>query len=109
MCWVMPPASPATTFVWRMASSSDVLPWSTWPMMVTTGGRDTRSSGASGVSNKPSTTSASATRLTGWPISSATSWAVSASIASVIFTIWPCFIRSRITSTARSAMRLASS
>ena len=23
----------------RMASSSDVLPWSTWPMMVTTGGR----------------------------------------------------------------------
>ncbi len=26
--------------VWRMASSSDVLPWSTWPMMVTTGGRD---------------------------------------------------------------------
>ena len=39
MCWVMPPASPAATSVSRMASSSDVLPWSTWPMIVTTGGR----------------------------------------------------------------------
>jgi hypothetical protein len=39
MCWVMPPASPDTTLVLRMASSSEVLPWSTWPMMVTTGGR----------------------------------------------------------------------
>ena len=44
MCWVMPPASPAATSVWRIASSSDVLPWSTWPMIVTTGGRSTRSS-----------------------------------------------------------------
>ena len=39
MCWVMPPASPATTFVSRIASSSEVLPWSTWPITVTTGGR----------------------------------------------------------------------
>ena len=31
----------------RIASSSVVLPWSTWPMIVTTGGRATRSSGAS--------------------------------------------------------------
>ena len=38
MCWVMPPASPETTLVLRIASSSEVLPWSTWPMMVTTGG-----------------------------------------------------------------------
>ena len=45
MCWVMPPASPETTLALRMASSSDVLPWSTWPMMVTTGGRGCRSSG----------------------------------------------------------------
>ena len=37
----MPPASPETTLVERMASSSEVLPWSTWPMMVTTGGRGT--------------------------------------------------------------------
>jgi hypothetical protein len=39
MCCVMPPASPATTSVERIASSSDVLPWSTWPMIVMTGGR----------------------------------------------------------------------
>src|SRR3954454_1360964 len=42
MCCVMPPASPLTTFVWRMASRSDVLPWSTWPMIVTTGGGSAR-------------------------------------------------------------------
>ena len=35
----MPPASPAATSVERSASSSEVLPWSTWPMTVTTGGR----------------------------------------------------------------------
>ena len=28
-CWVMPPASPAVTRVLRIASRSDVLPWST--------------------------------------------------------------------------------
>ena len=39
MCWVIPPASPATTLVSRMRSSRRVLPWSTWPMTVTTGGR----------------------------------------------------------------------
>ncbi len=39
MCWVMPPASRATTLACLMASSSLVLPWSTWPMTVTTGGR----------------------------------------------------------------------
>mmetsp|Transcript_4273 Transcript_4273/g.10338 ORF Transcript_4273/g.10338 Transcript_4273/m.10338 type:complete len:219 (-) Transcript_4273:467-1123(-) len=44
---VMPPASPAATLDLRMKSSSEVLPWSTWPMMVTTGGRDTRSSSSS--------------------------------------------------------------
>ena len=44
-----------------------------------------------------------------WPISSAMIWAVSASITSATLTSWPCFISSLITSTARSAMRLASS
>ena len=47
ICWVMPPASLATTPVSRMASRSDVLPWSTWPMTVTTGGRGLRSSSLS--------------------------------------------------------------
>ncbi len=39
MCWVMPPASPATTLALRIWSSSFVLPWSTWPITVITGGR----------------------------------------------------------------------
>src|SRR5690349_3592816 len=69
MCWVMPPASPAATSVWRMASSSDVLPWSTWPMIVTTGGRSTRSSAAS--SNAGSCSSASAARTTSTSLPSA--------------------------------------
>ena len=47
MCWVMPPASPATTLVWRIASRSVVFPWSTCPMTVTTGGRSTREAGSS--------------------------------------------------------------
>ena len=37
MCCVIPPASPATTSVRRIASRSEVFPWSTWPMIVTTG------------------------------------------------------------------------
>lgn len=36
---VMPPASPAATFALRIKSSRLVLPWSTWPITVTTGGR----------------------------------------------------------------------
>ena len=47
MCCVMPPASVSTTAVLRIASSSVVLPWSTWPMIVTTGGRGTSDSSAS--------------------------------------------------------------
>jgi hypothetical protein len=43
MCWVMPPASPAATLVLRRASSRVVLPWSTCPIMVTTGGLSTAS------------------------------------------------------------------
>ena len=39
MCCVIPPASVSTTDVSRIASRSVVLPWSTWPMIVTTGGR----------------------------------------------------------------------
>ena len=57
MCWVMPPASPSATLALRIASSSDVLPWSTWPMMVTTGARGTRSSGESWVSASAMTSS----------------------------------------------------
>ena len=49
MCWVMPPRSPAATLVERMASSRLVLPWSTWPMIVTIGARVTRSASSSSV------------------------------------------------------------
>ncbi len=42
MCCVIPPASPAATSVSRMASSRLVLPWSTWPITVTTGARGCR-------------------------------------------------------------------
>ena len=57
MCWVMPPASPSATLALRMASRSDVLPWSTWPMTVTTGGRGRSSSARSATSGRWSSTS----------------------------------------------------
>ena len=57
MCWVMPPASPAATSVSRIASSSEVLPWSTWPMIVITGGRSISSSAESVYSGSGSTSS----------------------------------------------------
>ena len=78
-------------------------------MMVTIGGRGTGAPSSSGRSNRPSSTSDSATRLTEWPISSAMSCALSASSTSVSVTMRPWRIKSLITSTARSDMRLASS
>ena len=42
MCCVMPPASPAATEVFLSESNSVVLPWSTWPITATIGGRGTR-------------------------------------------------------------------
>ncbi len=87
MCWVMPPASPLTTLVSRMASSSEVLPWSTWPMMVTIGARGSMSTVWSSVPMKPSSTSASDTRLGVWPNSRTISSAVSLSTTSVILCI----------------------
>ena len=38
ICCVIPPASPAATDVLLKVSSRVVLPWSTWPIIVTTGG-----------------------------------------------------------------------
>ena len=78
MCWVMPPASPAATEVWRMVSSREVLPWSTWPMTTTTGARGTRSSGRSSwssISRSSMVTVTSCSTLQ--PISSAMMAAVS--------------------------------
>ena len=61
MCWVMPPASPAATSVSRIASSSEVLPWSTWPMIVTTGGRSASSSSESSKAGSSGSSSAALT------------------------------------------------
>ena len=77
MCWVMPPASPAATSVSRIASSSDVLPWSTWPMIVTTGGRSTRSSSASSKTGSTIVSSSEWTICTSLPSSVASTWIAS--------------------------------
>ena len=74
MCWVMPPASPAATEVSRIASSSEVLPWSTWPMIVITGARSTRS--------------ASASANTGAAVSSSSEWTISTSLLSSEASTW---------------------
>ena len=47
MCCVMPPLSPLTTSMPMILSNSDVLPWSTWPKNVITGGRGRSCSGSS--------------------------------------------------------------
>ncbi len=80
----MPPASPAATSVERMASSSEVLPWSTWPMMVTTGARGCRFAGSSARRTCLLRRRTRRRARTVWPSSSAISCAVSASIVSVI-------------------------
>ena len=85
MCCVMPPASRSATLVSRIASSSEVLPWSTWPMTVTTGARLVRSSGWL---SSCSTSSSSASKLrssTSAPKSRAIDFAVSTS--SVVFNV----------------------
>ena len=48
MCCVIPPASPAATDVLRSVSSRVVLPWSTCPIIVTTGGRSFSTDGSGG-------------------------------------------------------------
>ncbi len=88
MCWVMPPYSPSATLAVRMASSSFVLPWSTWPMTVTIGGRDRRSSSLS-VSSSMTVSSYRETTLTLQSYSAASRVAVSESICWLIVTIMP--------------------
>ena len=87
MCWVMPPASLATTPVSRMASRSDVLPWSTWPMTVTTGGRGLRSSSLSWYTTAYS--SSGDTTRTLRPMSSAMSSTSSSLMDCVRVSTWP--------------------
>ena len=89
MCWVMPPASPAATSVERIASSSDVLPWSTWPMIVTTGGRGSRSSSASSNSGSALASSAALTISISLSNSSASTWIASSDSVCVSVAISP--------------------
>ena len=98
MCWVMPPASPATTSVSRIASSSEVLPWSTWPMIVTTGGRSIRSSSASSKTGSTSTSSAACTISICLSNSSASTWIASSERVWVSVAISPSVISFLITS-----------
>lgn len=48
MCCVMPPASREASWLLLRLSSRVVFPWSTWPMMVTTGGRGFSREGSAG-------------------------------------------------------------
>src|ERR687890_374550 len=73
MCCVMPPASPDWTFACLIRSKSEVLPWSTWPITVTTGGFSTRSSAASSGNTSSRAGSSMAPSSTSTPISAATS------------------------------------
>ena len=78
MCCVIPPASVSTTAVSRIASSSVVLPWSTWPMIVTTGGRAVRSASTSSTTSGSSSSSAACLIVT----SRSTSVAISSTSSS---------------------------
>ena len=115
MCCVMPPASPPATSAARSASRSDVLPWSTWPTIVTTGG-GSRLAASSSSSMTPAADSAnsssspsSASRVTSAPNPSAISAARSGSIDCVIDARTPFFIRSLTTSAAPTSSAVASS
>ncbi len=78
MCCVMPPASPSATLVERMASRSEVLPWSTCPIKVTTGARTTTFSSPPSASAASSICSTSKATFSTWcSNSAATSAAVS--------------------------------
>ncbi len=89
MCWVMPPASPSATSVSRTASSSDVLPWSTWPMIVTTGARGWSSSAASSNWGSSSASSAAWTISISLSNSSAITWIASSESVWVSVAISP--------------------
>src|SRR5579875_3656905 len=105
---VMPPASPAATLAWRILSSKEVLPWSTWPSTVTTGGRAVISSGRS---SSCSTTTSSPASLTSAskPNFFATAMAVSLGMFWLIVAIVPILMSSLMTSRGGTIIDVASS
>ena len=110
MCWVMPPASPSVTLVWRITSRIEVLPWSTWPMTTTTGARGTRFSSSSSLSSMIRSSMVTTTSFStlAWN-SSATSTAVSKSMVSLMVANTPRAISFLMTSGAETFSRRANS
>ena len=94
MCCVMPPASVVTTDVLRIASSSVVLPWSTWPMIVTTGGRAASVSSASSKTSGSTSSSSACLIVTSRSSSAAISCTSSSVSDCVAVFIVPRFISS---------------
>ena len=90
MCCVIPPASPSITLVFLIASSKEVLPWSTCPITTTTGGRGFKSSSLSSESSNRMSSSLTCSFLTAvTPNASANKYAVSKSKSWFIFAIIP--------------------
>ena len=89
MCCVIPPASVSTTDASRIASSSVVFPWSTCPMIVTTGGRGARSSSASSYSATSISSSAACLIVTSRSSSVAMTSISSSDSDCVAVRIWP--------------------
>ncbi len=105
MCCVMPPDSPRSTCDERMRSSSEVLPWSTWPMIVTTGARGLQVGADGSAARAPSASCTSSSKLTcmiSTPSSVASSVAVLTSSTWLMLAIMPRFIRRWIRSFART-------
>ena len=123
MCWVIPPRSPEATVVLRIASRRLVLPWSTWPITVTIGGRGTSRAGSSSPSRPGSFVAGAATSAavsatsaaassgsaTSYPSSVATRDAVSRSMSWLIVAKIPLLISSRMTSAGFTSSSSASS
>ena len=109
MCWVIPPASPLATSVCRITSSSEVFPWSTWPMTATTGGRATSSSSESSKSGSSSTSSAACTISTFLSNSSASTPIASSESVCVRVAISPSVISFLMTSGVESPSDSATS
>lgn len=106
----MPPASLAVTFAWRMVSSREVLPWSTWPITTTTGALETRFSSSSSLSSIIRSSMVTTTSFSTFAWNSiATSDAVSKSITSLTVTMVPIINSFLMTSAAVAFRRSANS
>ena len=110
MCWVMPPASPSVTLVWRITSKIEVLPWSTWPITTTTGARGVKAASSSALSSMIRSSMVTTTSFStlAWN-SSATSTAVSKSMVSLTVANTPKPISFLMTSGAVAFSRRANS